>query len=313
MTTPLFIPASTVSHPDVVSYISIAEYLSAPTSVDTSQLYVGGTTGENLDELANVIGRASDWANGICYQILAATLDTETDSGVYVRHDGTVRARCSFWPFRELDSFSVGRVPSRMDPIIEPSDVWLDGRKVLGVNVGGVTSNARSSDVFALYGAVRPGSRVYIQWSYWNGWFHSTLASAPSVGATSLTLTTTLPQSAAGVSLTIPDAANTETVQVASTFTGGTVIPLANPTVYAHPSSGNSITLPQSITVTELPPKIRQATISLTSCLIKTRGTQAEVMPSIGQAPNQSALIQSGGLEDYQAAVDLLEVYRRSA
>jgi hypothetical protein len=296
-----------------VSYISIAEYISAPTSVDTSQLYTGGTTDENLDELANVIGRASDWANGICYQILAATLDTEMDSGVYVRHDGTVRARCSFWPFRELDSFSVGPVPSRMAPIIDPADVWLQGRKVLVVPVAGTTSNAVSRSVFALYGPVRPGTRVYIQWSYWNGWFHSTLASASLASATSLTLTMALPQSAAGVSLTIPDAANTETVQVASTFTGGTVIPLVNPTVYAHPSLGKSIPLPQSITVTELPPKIRQATISLTSCLIKVRGTQAEVMPNIGGAPSREALIEGGGLEDYQVAVDLLEVYRRSA
>jgi hypothetical protein len=100
-------------------------------------------------------------------------------------------------------------------------------------------------------------------------------------------------------------------VTIASTFTGGTVLPLAAPTLYGHTITSPSP--PNSITVTELPPSVRTATISLTSALIKTRGTQAIVAENIGSGPSREALIESGGLEDFQVAVDLLSTYHRNA
>ena len=312
MTTPLFIPASTVAHQSTVAYISVAEYQNAPTSVDTSQLTPGGSAAENLVELSNVILRASGWANEICYQILGATLDTVMASDVYVRRDGTVHLTCPWWPFRELDACTAGPTPSTLAAVTDTQDIWLEGRKTLIVPVAGlINQSAQTNNTLALYGPVRPGTRCYAQWSYWNGWFHTTLAGGFTTPMLTITVTSPLPQAAAGCSLTIVDGAYTEVVTIASTFTGGTVLPLTTPTLYGHTIAFPSP--PNSITVTELPPSVRTATISLTSALIKTRGTVAVVAPSIGVAPSHEALIESGGLEDFQVAVDLLSTYHRNA
>ena len=312
MTTPLFIPASTVAHQSTVAYISVEEYQNAPTSVDTSQLTPGGSAAENLMELGNVILRASGWANEICYQILAATLDTVMASDVYVRRDGTVHLTCPWWPFRELDVCKAGPSPSTLAAVTATPDIWLEGRKTLIVPVAGlINQSAVGNSTLALYGPVRPGTRCYVQWSYWNGWFHTTLAGGFTTPMSTLTLTSALPAAAAGVSLTIVDGASTEVVTVASTFTGGTALPLTAPTIYGHTITYPSP--PNSITVTELPPSVRTATISLTSALIKTRGTAAIVAESIGAAPSREALIEGGGLGDFQVAVDLLSTYHRNA
>jgi hypothetical protein len=57
---------------------------------------------------------------------------------------------------------------------------------------------------------------------------------------------------------------------------------------------------------------VEQACISLTSCLIKVRGTRAATMPTapgVGM-PGKQALIQAGGLEDFDLACKLLKPFR---
>lgn len=308
--TAIFIPAATVSHTGIAPYISLAEYIHAPTAVDTTSLVTSGSDTDQKVELGNVIRRATGWANSLCYQILAATLDVQTASDVYVRRDGTVRVSNAFWPFRELDSFTAGPTPGMSSPVTASADIVLIGRKVLVVPVSGLMRQYASGTNMGVYGPIGPGSRVTCQWSYWNGWFHSTLAASVAAAATSLTLTTKLPQAAAGASLTIVDGPFTEVVTVSSTFTGGTTLPLAAPLVYAHIPG----TWPESITVTELPDDARQATISLTSALIKTKGTEAYVLPSVaGTEPSSVSMMQGGGFEDLSIAVDLLAKYARVA
>lgn len=301
----IFTPTSNVSHPEVVPYISLADYIAAPTGVDTTALIPGSTTTANAVELSNVIRRASAWANNICYQILGSTLDTQTSSGIKVRADGTIRVMCDFWPVLEVDSFSVGLLPSLMAAVADTSDIWLNGRKVLIVPVTGISSPTTTG----FPGAVRVGSLVYCQWQYWNGWIHTTLASSVLANATTLDFNTTLPAAAAGQTVAIWDGANTERVQIATSFTGGTSATLTNPTQFAHTLP----TAPDYITVTALPDDVRQAVISLTSALIKTRGAESYEMASVGQNPSKSDMIEGGGLEDMSIAVDLLDRYRRVA
>ena len=304
-TAPNFTSPATTSHVDVVPYISCQEFIEEPTAVDVTELTPGATAAVNLQQLANVIARASGWANTICGQILAATPDTQMASRLYVRRDGTVWVPCDFWPIRQVDSFLAGPTPSTLAAVTGTADIWLAGDKVLVVPVFGISPSGPSPMPF---GGIQPGTRVYARWTYWNGWFHSTLAGAVAAGAVTLPLTTALPASAAGATMTIVDSALEETVQVASTFTGGTALPLAAPCVNAHTPGA----LPNSITVTELPPNVRQAVVNLTSALIKVRGTEAEVMEDVGQQPSKTALIESGGLDDYQVAVDLLDRYQRT-
>jgi hypothetical protein len=306
----IFTPAATVSHPSVVPYISLADYASAPTAVDTTALIPGGSVQGNLVELGNVIRRASAWADNLCFQILAATLDTQMESGVRVRNDGTVHVACDFWPVLELDSFLAGPSPSTMSAVTQTADIWLKGRKVLVVPVYGQSANPSNSLAFP--GPLLPGHRAYCQWAYWNGWPHSMLAATTVKTATSLVLQTALPQAAAGQTLMIWDGASTEPVQVAASFTGGKTVPLAAATVFDH-TLPTLPTTPGSITVTALPDDVRQAVISLTSALIKTRGAESYEMASIGQEPSKSDLIEGGGLEDLAVAVDLLGKYQRSA
>jgi len=301
----IFSPATTTSHPDVVPYISTEDYLNAPTAVDTSSLIPGGTTQQNLQALANVIRSASGWANNLCYQILAATLDTQLASGLLVRRDGTVRVVCDFWPVLELASFSAGPRPSMLAAVTATSDIWLKGRKVLVVPVSGLSGTSTN---FAFPGPLVPGSRAYGLWSYWNGWPHAALTATAAQGATSLAITPALPAATSGRVMTIWDGANTEQVLIGASFTGGTSLPV--------PATLNTHTLPTapgSILVSTLPDDVRQAVISLTSALIKTRGAQSYDMASVGQAPSKSELIEGGGLEDLAVAVDLLTQYRRAA
>ena len=186
----IFSPSTTTSHPDVVPYISTEDYINAPTAVDVSALVAGGNPQANLVELNNVIRRASGWANNLCYQILAATLDTQLASGLLVRRDGTIRVVCDFWPVLELDAFSAGPTPSTMAAVTQTSDIWLKGRKVLVIPVSGL---AGPSNQFTWPGPLLPGDRAYCQWSYWNGWPHTTLAITAALGATALNVKTYRP------------------------------------------------------------------------------------------------------------------------
>lgn len=302
---PIFTPAGTTSHPDTVPYISTDDYQNAPTAVDTTALIPGGTTQANLVELANVIRRASSWADNLCYQTLAATLDTQTCEA-RVRRDGTVRVHNDYWPLLELDSFTAGPSPSTMTAVVDTANIFMPGRAVLAVPVAGLVANT------ADYGypprSLRAGDRAYCQWSYWNGWPHTALAAAAAADAATLTVTAALPAAAAGRTLTIWDGAVTEQVVVAASFTGGTTVPLTAGTVYAHTLPA----APASVTVTALPDDVREAVISLTSCLIKTRGAESYEMDAVGQTPSKSAVIEGGGLEDLSLAADLLDRYRRT-
>lgn len=299
--TALFIPPQTVSHPTVQPYISLQEYQDAPTDVDTEGLTTGGSIAGNAIELANVIARATAWTTDICHQILAATLDTQT-AMVRVRRDGSVWLPCDFWPVRELDAFASGP-PGNLLALesTAAAGIYLQGRKVIVVpGQGGTLISPRGSWVNV--GFAGNAGDTFCQWAYWNGWFHSTLAADCAGGDTEIVVRTPFPQAAAGCWFEIPDGAATELVQVALNFMGGTTIPLVSELVNPHTPGP----WPAYITVTELPADARQATVSLTSALIKTRGNQSYEMGSVGSAPTTKELTESGGIEDVAVATRLL-------
>src|SRR5579859_1409106 len=302
----IFTAPATVFHPDVVPYISVDDYKNAPTAVDVSALIPGGAAAAQLMALAVAIRSGSAWVNNLCRQILAATLDTEARDRVRIRSDGTALVKCSFWPVLEVDSFVAGSTPSTMTAISDTADIFLKGRKTLVVPIAG--SGSSQGTVLWFPGPLRPGDRAYCQWGYWNGWPHSQLAHAIATTDTSIQVTTTMPAALAGRIVTIWDATNSggvniEQLTVVSTFTGGTTIPIVGNPQFAHALPA----APQAIMVSTFPDDVRQATISLTSALIKARGAEAFEMDNIGDEPSKHELIEGGGLEDLSIAVDLLE------
>lgn len=303
----IFTPQVTVFHPDVVPYISTSDYTNAPTAVDVSALIPGGNAAANLMALAVVIRSASSWANNLCRQILAATLDTQVKSGVHVRTDGTIRVKCDFWPVLEVDTFLAGPSPSTLAAITDPADMFLIGRKVLSVPVAGISGNSVGTLQFP--GPLMPGDRAYAQWGYWNGWPHAQLAHAIATSDTTVIVTPTQPAALANRVITVWDGASTEQLVVAGTFAGGTTIPIVGTPQFIHALPA----APASIMVSTFADDIRQAVVSLTSALIKTRGAEAYEMDAIGQEPSKSELIEGGGMEDLSIAVDLLSFYRRAA
>jgi hypothetical protein len=300
MTTPAPVFAPTVStYTNRVPYITPAEYQQAATGVDSSNLVPNGTPAANTAALLRIIARASAWVDNLCYQVLAATLDTQ--AGRYrVRRDGTIAVPLDYSPVIAVAAAAIGPGPGLLNPLADLSGVEL-GRKVATLPAFG----GRSTLPF--YGGRVSGS-VFAQLTYVNGYANTALSSSAAAGASSITVASPL-AIFPGMRLTIADADKTETVTVASSFTPTVVdAPTAVPLTAAL-STMHSVTT----AVGALPESIKEAAILLTSTLIKTRGSEAFTMPSIGGQPDQQDKAESHGIEDLEIAIDLLQPYRRTA
>ena len=138
--------------------------------------------------------------------------------------------------------------------------------------------------------------------TYVNGYPNALLASNSLANASTLAvndLTGFLPNQ----KFEVYDGANTELLTVASSFTpaqGAGTLSLANPTAYAHTSG---------VSVSALPPAVKQAAIFMTASILKARGNATLVMSTL--TPSQFMETNPAAMNDYQAALDLLKPYRR--
>lgn len=289
MTTPIYAP-DIATYATRTPYITRAEYIEAGTGVDLSQLVPGSASQTDQNAaLDRVIARASSWADSLTYKVLAATSDTQ--AGYYrVQTDGSLAVPVSYTPLISVTAISLGPNPWTLTALTDLSSVGIDGRTVLI----GSPSNTGPFDWSS-----RGEPRVFAQVTYVNGWTCTTLASGSSIGATTVSVTSALGLYP-GIPLVIDDGANTEHVTVTA-VTGSTAT--VTPALADAHNAG--------VAVSAMPQSIKQAVISLTSCLIKTRGSQAVVMASMRSEPTNTAISQSGGVEDFQLAVDLLEPFRR--
>jgi hypothetical protein len=280
-------------------YITTAEYQTAPTAVDASNLVEGGTTANNVYELNSVIGRASSWADTICYQILAATLDLQV--GVYRVRNGMIHVPLDNTPVLAVTSVSTGWQVGQLQALTDLSGVWIQ-RKVVTIPL--LQLNALSP-VYST-AALAPRGSVYAQVGYVNGWPNTTLSAAVTGGtggATSLPLVDVLGIYPGTVLSIFDDYAFNEQVIVGPGYVpGATTVPIVSPLLGGH-SAG--------VSVSALPPAIKQAVISLTSCLIKTRGNLAMVMASINGGAGTIEDKTDGAVDDLGIAIDLLTPFRR--
>jgi hypothetical protein len=279
-------------------YLTAEEYRRAPSGVDASAL-VPGDAAASATELVNIIGRASSWIDQLCNQVLSATVDTE--SGRFrVGRDGLLRIHCRYSPIVAVTGFSYGAAGSAVTPVTDLSRVWVEDAAFVVPLIG-----ARAwTGPIEFGGIVRPGGEAYCQWEYVNGWPNTTLAAPAAAGATQISVTdgTGL---VPGVSrITLYDNNSTETVTVAAGYTFGSLtVPLTGPLQYAHDTVG--------ISVSGLPPVIKQAAVLTTSALIKTRSASAIVMGGMRSQPETKTPGNALNLDEMADVREMLRPFAR--
>lgn len=294
-------------------YISPTEYGQAPTAISTSGLVPGGSAGEQKAALAAVIMRASDWVDTICFHkadgTLAASPSVES-AWIRQKDNGELVVICNYKPILEVDSFALGPGPGSLQNIGQEA-------------ANGITIGVTTFRVYAGCGGMGPvpyfpsvptrNGRVWCVWSYVNGFPHSFLAEDAEAEATSIVVGPSNPGGSKmfgvypGTQLTIHDGANTEVIVVESV--DGLTLNLSAPLLYAHavPEA------PDSVRVSSVPWLVEQACISLTSSLIKMRGSRAMVIPQApagaGASGKPQAVAQAGGKGDEEAARRMLQPF----
>lgn len=279
-------------------YLSLAEFKSAPTALDYSNLVVGGTQAQQDAELTNAIYRASSWIDQYCNQIIGATADVEQQR-VRIRPDGTIRFHPKYFPLVALNSLSIGYQPNSLTAIADVSSAWLEEQQVI-FPYSQIASSMSSQGPLGFGFPSSSRAEAFINYSYINGYANSAIASSASAGQTSITLASGL-GIIAGEMLTIFDGASTERVIVASNYSfGSATVPLTAPLAYSHAVD---------VTVSNLPAAVKEACILMTSAYLKIRGDASMTMAVTSAVTKQSSSDRVAS--DVAHASELLKPFRR--
>jgi hypothetical protein len=295
--TPAFAPY-VPTYASYTPYITPQEFLNAPTGVDTSQLVPSGSTLTQQAALLDLIGRASARADLICKKVLAATLDVQ--SGEYrIWRDGTIRVPVDYSPLVSVNAVSLGYAPGGMAPLADLSGIRVE-RKVARIPTSTLPSTAVFSSRPAAF--ARPGW-VFADVGYVSGWAHTTLSVSAAQGDQQVT-----PVSVYGIvpglPMTLKDGQDTEPVVVAAGYVpGSAVVPLAAPLLFAHAAG---------VTLSALPPVVKDAVIDLCKWLVKSKGSKAIVMGSIRGRAVTTQKTEPGGDDDYTSAEKALLALKRA-
>lgn len=297
-------------------YLSCSEYNFAPTAMDTATLIEGGDAVAQTRSLADVITRASRWADRYCFGAdpapkgasLCATQNVE--QGYFKMLRGELRLICDFKPIIELSAIDIGVNAANLAPLTQAvaSGAWF-GSKVIHIP-GAATSVSFNGFPDTLPGVAGWGqsNRVYAVWAYVSGYPHTQLAA--SVEAESSTVIVA-PTSALGslygvypgTQLTIMDGTQSESFVVESI--SGATISTVSPLIYDHTVPD----APDFLPVTALPEDVTQAVIFLTTALIKTRGDNSITLDEITE-PTKEKSTADDVTEDVTNAFDLLDPFR---
>ena len=293
-------------------YISPEEYKRAPTAVAVNNLVPGGSEEEQLAALTDIISRASDMVDTICFHrpdgTLAACPSTES-AWVKPRDNQSLLLQCNFKPVLEVIGMALGLGYSSMQNIGDTASkaLTINGRIIqLPGSVGGRGPSTFFPTVPLVNG------RVLVVWTYVNGFPHTTLAKDVEEEETSIEVEPSVPEANPiygvypGTQLTIHDGAATEVVVVSSVE--GLTLNLTSPLRFDHKVP----TYPNVTRVSAVPWDAEQACILLISYLIKTRGSRAQVIPaspSKSSAPPKQAPGQAGADKDLAAAEAMLKHY----
>lgn len=280
-------------------YLTLDEFKNAPTALDYGNLVQGGNQAAQDAELTNAITRASSWIDQYCNQVLGATTDTEQQRA-RINPDGTIAIHPKYWPVVALESLSFGPTPNSLTTAPDPSQAWFEEQQIIYpyANLG---ANWSSNGPLGFGFPAVARSKVYVNYTYVNGWANTTLAATATAGNTSITVAKG-EGIVAGEMLTIYDGANTERITVASSYVyGSETVPLTSALLYDH-SSG--------VSVSALPAAVKQAAILLTSAFLKIRG-DASLVLSVTTRPGEAIPGAQALGTDKVVAEELLKPFRR--
>jgi hypothetical protein len=244
-------------------YVTVPEFLAAPTWLDNQDLIPGGNTGQQTAELYNVLLRASGWAERIAEQPLRAHTVIWQDRYPVDRW-GNIFIVPPHNPIRQVNAVAIGSDFQNMSLItLGATNPWIeDGKTIILSQATGGGASLSSLQ----FGGTRPGmDSAYVQYSYVAGYCCTTLTAPANSGTSSLTVadpTGLQPAVTGGLLGTIPgsvariwEPGNEEAVQVSPTWTAGTSpVQLASPLLNAHAAGAG---------VSELPPEVHQAVMEL--------------------------------------------------
>jgi hypothetical protein len=280
-------------------YLTLQEFKNAPTALDYGNLVQGGNQAAQDAELSNAILRASSHIDQYCNQIIGATVDTEQQR-TRIRPDGSVIFHPKYHPVVALTSLTLGTDPQSLAAVPDPSIAWMEEQSIVFpyANANLTWSSAGPISFGASAGSRAP---IFVNYSYINGYFNSTIGTSVNAGATSITMADGTGLTV-GEQFTIFDGANTETVTVASTYTfDSNTVPLTAPLVYAHAAG---------VSASSLPAAIKQACILLTSTYLKIRGDASLVM-AVTTSPSQQLPGSQRIGSDVALAEEILKPFRR--
>jgi hypothetical protein len=284
-------------------YVTISEFKSAPTGIDTSNIDQSNAGVQLAQDIAltDILRRASAWVDNICKMTLQATVNTET---------------------KECNTTRDGRLVVHPDnvPIINLQNVGFKTSPNLGFTQQDMNSVQVYENWFAIYylqtGFFAPSLAVqYPEFGYYNPFQKQMLSDLPIIVQYTYTngyANAVLLNDGIGGSTTIK-------VDNPTGFVPGTQFTLYD--MYeeictVQSVNGNEITLTaplgfnhlQGINASSLPADIKQATILLASVLIRERGAVALTMNGTTVQGVNSNFVK---YDDVTIAKELLKPYRR--
>ncbi len=292
-----------------VPYLTAAGFSAYPTWLDLDNLIPGGLASVQTAELQDVLLQASQWCISVCenmalhaHWVQNEQLRTRASGG------GRLYIHPRDIPVRAVTSLSYGWDPSYMyaDPLPDPT-MWIEDGREVSFCPGG-SQGSFSGTVLQFGPSYTGGALSYVQWSFVAGYPNTTLSTACTAGASSVTVADPagiLPGDvlriydigapAAGQ----PGPAQSEALTIASTYVPAlptvpptaTAIPLAANTVYAHAAG---------VGITGMPRDIIPAVICFAVALLM-REDVASAEP-LATSPFTAAARSTGGSRGGQAS-----------
>ena len=287
------------THQFSTPYLTLDEFKNAPTAIDIDNLVFNSQDPDVQDaELNNVIARASSWIDTYCNQVLAATTEQEQQR-TRISADGTIRLHPRYNPVIALTAFQYGNPSTDLQTIPDCSQAWIEDQVII-VPYANLSLTYSSQGALQFGFPTSPRVETYIRYTYIAGYANTTIASAT---ATQSSLTVAAGTGiVAGQMMKIYDGMSSENVIVASTYTfGSTTVPLVSPLSYSHAAG---------ISISALPPAIKEAAILVTTAFLKVHGDSSMTMAISSRAGSSLPGADKLG-EEIALAKELLMPYRR--
>jgi hypothetical protein len=281
------------------SYLTVAEYKDAPTSIDYDNLVVGGNGAAQDAELARVILRASSYMDEYLNQSVVATKYTETQR-TRITPQGYISLHPNCSPIISLEAFSYGPYPGSLTAIPDCSYAWFESQQMI-IPLSQIATTYSSQGPLGFGGGLGATSQVFTEYQYVAG-FVNTVTITAVAAATSLIVKDGT-GIIAGQRLRIYDGSKSEQVTVASTYTyGSSTVPLTSALVYSHDAGA---------AIGNLPNSLKQACILITTAFIKARGDNSMTM-QITTQPTASLISSANRYgSEIALALDMVDKYRR--